>query len=80
MTLLFGFVGAGGLSIDPNTGPVVLSTSQVATGLIAFDHLPLTNPGRTVTGYPFAGSQGPMPNAWSAWYGDQQRRNSLKTQ
>lgn len=80
VALLFSFVGAGGLSVDANTGPVVLSTSQVSTGLIAFDHVPLTNPSRTVSGFPFAGSQGPMLNAWSAWYGDQQRRNSLKTQ
>jgi hypothetical protein len=77
---LFTLVGPGNTSPDVSTGVVVLSTAQVSTGLVAFDHLPLTGTGRSFSGLPFPGSTGAMPNAWSATFGDLQRRNSLKTQ
>lgn len=78
---LFTLQGAGNTPTDSNTGALVLSTSQVAGGLLGFDH-PSGGGAtpRTLTGMPFANTAGPMPNAWSTMYGDMQRRNSLKTQ
>lgn len=79
-TTLYALIGPGNLATDANTAAVVLSTGQVATGLVAFDHQPISGSARSFSGMPFAGTQGPMPNAWSARNADQQRRNSLKTQ
>lgn len=77
---LFSFTGPGNVPLDGASSVVVLSTSQVATGLLAFDYPLVAGGPRTLTGYAFPGSTGPMPNVWSSWFGDQQRRNSLKTQ
>jgi hypothetical protein len=81
VSTLFSLQGAGGLSTDANMCPVVISSSVYTGGLLFFDYPPTgSTTNRHVTGLPYAGNPGPMPNAWSARFGDPQRRNSLKTQ
>jgi hypothetical protein len=80
VSTLFSLQGAGGLSTDGNMCPVVISSTQYTGGLLFFDYPPFTGQNRTVSGVPYAGNSGPMPNAWSSRFGDPQRRNSLKTQ
>lgn len=77
---LFTVQGAGGLTTDPTSSPVVVSNTQLDGGLLFFDYPPLSGQNRTVSGLPFPECSGPMPNAWSSRFGDLQRRSSLKTQ
>jgi hypothetical protein len=77
---LFAVNGAGNLATDSLTGVMVLSTSQVPGGLLAFDHPPAAGTLRSFSGLTFGGTSGAMSNAWSATGADTQRRFSLKTQ
>ncbi len=77
---LWSLTAPGNTPLDSNSQVVVLSTAQVATGLVAFDYAPAGPLPRTLNGFALPNSQGPMPNAWNTLFADQQRRSSLKTQ
>lgn len=77
---LWSLTAPGNTPLDASSHVVVLSTAQVATGLVAFDYAPVGSLPRTLNGFALPNSQGPMPNVWNTLFADQQRRSSLKTQ